>query len=245
VWEVSVLSKPTSKSNPYKVLYWMGAGLLLLFVGIFALVKLSPSQGPRERPAHERTLLWVYDRSQKAGPAIGIVIEESRQAGTLSAVAFPVPEAIRQTYATKGPRQAQTALQAELGRQLHHRIWLPYSVLGVLIDASGGVDVGGKRLSGEEAEAYITASGTDGSARGTAVLLGLVDGVARRGIELSAGKALSLANQIDTDYDLTAMPDVFGGWASYAQPKVTSVGSFDQAAISGALQPDPAPATQP
>lgn len=237
------LSKPAKKSNPYKLLYWMGAGVLVLFVGIFALVKLSPSKAPRVRPANERTLLWVYDRSQKDGPALGIVIEESREAGRLSAVAFPVPESIRQTYATRGARQAQTALEKEIGRKLHHRIWLPYSVLGVLIDASGGVDASGKRLTGEEAEAYITAGGDNGSARATEVLLGLVDGVSRRGIELSMSKALSLANQLDTDFELTGMPDVFGGWAGYVSPQVSTQTTYDPAAVGQALQPDPAPTT--
>lgn len=232
------LSKPAKKSSPYKLLYWMGAAVLLLFVGIFALVKLSPAKAPRVRPENERTLLWVYDRGDKAGPALGIVIEESRTAGRLSAVAFPVPESIRQTFVTRGARQAQLALEAEMGRKLHHRIWLPYSVLGVLIDASGGVDVSGKRLAGEEAEAYITTGGDNGAARATQVLLGLVDGISQRGIELSVSKGLSLANQLDTDYDLTAMPDVFGGWASY-RPQVVSQATFDKAAISQALQPDP------
>lgn len=235
------LSKPAKKSNPYKLLYWMGAGVLLLFVGIFALVKLRPDPTPRERPANERTLLWVYDRSQKAGPALGIIIEESHVARSLSAVAFPVPDSIRQTYAARGPYQAQIALETELGRKLHHRIWLPYSVLGVLIDASGGVDVAGKRLTGEEAEAFISTGGEKGSARATEVLLGLVDGISQRGIELSVSKGLTLANQIDTDYDLSAMPDVFGGWSSYAQPRVVSLTAFEKAGISQALQPDPAP----
>lgn len=239
----SSLSKPVKKSSPYKLLYWMGAGVLLLFVGIFALVTLSPDKAPRERPANERTLLWVYDRSQKSGPAIGIVIEESHEARRLSAVAFPVPESIRQTFATRGARQAQIALETELGRKLHHRIWLPYSVMGVLIDASGGVDVGGKRLTGEEAEAYISEGGENGAARATDLLLGLVDGISQRGIELSVSKGLSLANQIDTDLELTAMPDVFGGWASYATPQVVSFKQYDKAQIGQGLQPDPAPTT--
>lgn len=234
------LSKPAKKSSPYKLLYWMGAGVLLLFVGIFALVKLSPSKAPRVRPANERTLLWVYDRSDKAGPALGIVIEESHEAGRLSAVAFPVPDSLRETYAKRGVRQAQSALEAEIGRKLHHRIWLPYSVLGVLIDASGGVDAGSKRLTGEEAEAYITSGGDSSAARATEVLLGLVDGISQRGIELSVSKALSLANQLDTDYDLSSMPNVFGGWSGY-RPTVSVIPSYDAPAITQALQPDPAP----
>lgn len=223
----------------------MGAGVLLLFVGIFALVKLSPSKAPREVPANERTLLWVYDRSDKAGPAFGIVIEEAHEAGRLAAVAFPVPESIRQTYASRGTRQAQAALAAEIGRGLHHRVWLPYSVLGVLIDASGGVDLSGKRLTGEEAEAYIASGGENGAARATEVLLGLLDGVSQRGIELSVSKGLSLANQLDTDYDLMAMPDVFSSWASYAAPQVSTQTAYDPAAIGQALRPDPAPAAKP
>lgn len=221
----------------------MGAAVLVLFVGIFALVKLSPQKAPRVRPANERTLIWLYDRGNKAGPALGIVLEESREAGRLTAIAFPVPEAIRQTFATRGARPAQSAVEAEIGRKLHHRIWLPYTVLGVLIDASGGVDAGGKRLTGEEAEAYITSGGDNAAARATNVLLGLVDGISQRGIDLSVSKGLSLANQLDTDFDLTSMPDVFGGWASYAHPQVVSQSTYDKAAISQALQPDPAPAT--
>lgn len=241
-----ILSKPLNpkKSNPYKLLYWMGAALLLLFVGIFALAKFTPKSAPRVRPANERTLLWLYDRGDKGGPALGIVIEESREAGRLSAVAFPVSEEIRQTFASRGARQAQLALEKGIGRQLHHRIWLPYSVLGVLIDASGGVDAGGNRLTGEEAGAYITSGGEATSARASEVLLGLVDGISRRGIELSMSKALSLAGQLDTDYDLTSMPDVFGGWSSYT-PTVTAVNSYDTVGISQVLQPDPTEAPKP
>jgi hypothetical protein len=230
---------PKPAGNPYRILYWMGAGVLVLFIGIAALVMLRPKPGPTVKPDPERTLLWVYDRAAKSGPALGIILEESRSAGTLSAVAFPVPDGIRQVYANEGPRRAREAVQAELGRAIHHRLWLPYSVLTVLIDAASGVDVRGNRLSGAQAEKYIAEGGEGAPARATEVLLGLVDGVSRRGIDLSMRQALGLANQIDTDFDLTAMDQVFGDWSAYANPRVVAVATFDKAAILKALREDP------
>jgi hypothetical protein len=233
--------------SPYKVLIWMGAAVVLLFLGILAFVMLRPTPAPYVAPEHERTLVWLYDSQAPGAVASAAVIEESRSEGTLNAVTFPAPEETAALFAQgQSGRKVQDFLEGKLQRRLHHRAFLPYSVVATLIDAAGGITVDGKNVKGAEAVVYLRAGGPDTAGRATAVLFALSQAVTQRGVNLGISEGLSLARQVDTDMDLTALPDVLARWSGYASPAVHVVPLGNLAGVTGLLQPDPpAPASKP
>lgn len=238
---MTLAKKPTKpQGNPYKVLYWMGAGVLVLFAGILALVLLQPKRAPRVAPDPERTLLWLYDSSNPGSAANATVIEESRSDGTLVAVAFVAPDEALQAFGPqKSSRKVQEFLATQLDRKLHHRVFLPYSVVATLIDAADGITVDGQAMRGADAVAYITAGDQQSASRATAVMLALSDQVYYYGLNMGVREGLSLARQVDTDFDLMSIPDVLGRWSGYDNPSVQAPATSDPAALQALLTPDP------
>ncbi len=237
-----LLSKKPAKSsggNPYKVLYWMGAGVVVLLLGVLALAVLNKPE-PYVVPDPERTVLWLYDDKDKAGPAQVAIIEESRSSSSLHAVPLPAPEDARKTYGERGSARAVDTLAASLQRRLHHRVFLPYSVVTKLIDAAGGIRVEGKDYTGASAVAYIREGGDQGARRAALVMLGLADAAATRGVSMGVSDGLALARSVDTDLDLTSIPDVLGRWSGYVNPRVETPVNFAPAELQKLLQPDPA-----
>jgi hypothetical protein len=237
---------PKAGGNPYKVLYWMGAAVAVLFLGIIALVMLSPKPGPYVAPDPERTLLWLYDQGNPSVAAAAI-IEESRSRGAFVAVPFtPNQEMARSFAASKSGSKVREELEGQLQHKLHHRAIMPYSVVSTLVDAFGGIAVEGKSMNGAEAVAYIGDGGSGSAQRATGVMLALSAAVTQRQPNLGLGEALALARQVDTDMDLTALPDVLARWSSYTSPRVQAAPTGEPAAIARLLLPDPvAPAKQP
>lgn len=218
----------------------MGAGVLVLMVGLIALVMLK-KPAPRVQADPERTMVWLYESGAKGGPGYVTLIEESRSRGTLAAVSFPAPEAARSVYAGKGARRAQEQVSQYVSRQVHHRVFLPFSVVSTLIDAAGGVEVGGRSLSGSEAVTYVRQGGEKEPGRGIEVMLALSQAIAQRGINMGVSQGLSLAREVETDLDLMSIPDVLGRWNNYASPQLKVPATGDAAAIQALLQPDPPP----
>ncbi len=198
----------------------MGGALVLLFVGVAALIMLMPKPVPREASDPQRFILWVYDESDRGGPAAVAIVEESRSAGTLKVVTFPAPESARELLAKGSPRKAHYEVARLLDRQIHHRLFLPHSVIATLIDASGGIRVDGRQLSGSEAITYIREGGEEEPARAMRVLLALADSVATNGVNLSFGEAMGLASKLDTDMGATAIPKVLARWTGYGDPEI-------------------------
>lgn len=218
----------------------MGAGVLVLMVGVIALVMLK-KPAPRVQADPERTMVWLYESGSKGGPGYVTLIEESRSRSSLAAVSFPAPEAARSVYADKGARRTQEQVSQYVSRQVHHRVFLPFSVVSTLIDAAGGVEVGGKSLSGSDAVAYVKQGGEKEPGRGIEVMLALSRAIAERGINMGVSQGLSLAREVETDLDLMSIPDVLGRWNSYASPELKVPATADAAAIQALLQPDPPP----
>lgn len=210
----------------------MGAGVLALLLGVVVLaVTMRKPYVPADP---ERTVLWLYGDV----PDVAIVIEESRSAAALTAVAFPA--AIIDFDTNKSPHRAQEALSKHLGRKLHHRVFLPTGVIITLIDAAGGLSVEGKAMSGTEAVAYVKAGGAETARRAAMVMLGLADAAATRGVNMGVSEGLQLAREIDTSLDLMAIPDVLGRWSSYAAPTVAAPSATDPVTLQQFLKPDPA-----
>jgi len=228
--------------NPYKVLYWLGAGVALLLIGIVALVVLT-RRPPAEALTVERTLIWMQAPGQSSGVPALVVLEEARDSRTLTAVPFPAPSPTVRVFAEQGSRRAQAQLAAWLQRRLHHRVFLPMGVLSTLIDAAGGISLEGRTVGGSAALAYISEGGEQGARRAGLVLLALTDAVSAHGINMGVSQGLSLARQVDTDLDLTSLPDVFARWAAYGSPRIESPTSYDPMTIQQLLRPDPVPAT--
>lgn len=223
----------------------MGAGVALLFAGILAFVMLRPSPGPYVAPEHERTLLWIYDDAASGKAASAAVIEESRSRGALTAVTFPAPEEAADLFVRgQSGRKVQDFLEGKLQRRLHHRAFLTYSVVARLVDAAGGIPLEGKTVNGVGALAYLRAGGPDASGRATEALLALSRAVSQNGVSMGVSEGLSLARQVDTDFDLTALPDVLARWSRYASHGLHTVPQGDLADVTERLQPDP-PAPPP
>lgn len=239
VYELLTKKPTTSGGNPYKVLYWMGAGVAVLLIGVVALALLMKT-APYVPADPERTLLWIYEAGNPGGPGALTVIEESRSRSALTAVPFPAPEAARTVYAEQGGRRAAENVAALLQRRIHHRVFLPLTVVSTLIDAAGGISVEGKELNGSAAMAYLREGGYQGARRATLVMLALSEAVSTRGVNMGVSQGLSLAQQVDTDLDLTAIPDVLGRWSSFAAPRVTAPSGADAAALQKLFLPDPA-----
>lgn len=225
-------------TSPYRVVYWLGAGLALLLIGVLVLIKLAPGKQGGPPPDPERTLIWLHDPADPAAPAQVIILEESRSQDRLSAVAFTASADLQKTYGGSHSAKAQEQLAARLGRQIHHRVFLPYSVVSTLVDAAQGVAVGGRSFTGAEAVAYITGGGDMAPDRGARVLLGLAQAVAGHGIDMTASDGFRLARQVDTDIDLTAIPDRLTRWSRYGNPTVRSMSGQDLGAVQKALTED-------
>lgn len=237
VWAVTGKAKG-SAGNPYRILYWMGAGVLLLLLGILLLVWLMPER-EYAAPDPERTLIWVYDPADRQGPAVAVVLEESRSSQTLVLVPFPAPEEVRETFGRGSSAEARDRLAALLERQLHRRLFLPASVVATLVDAAGGVTIDGRRLSGAEAMAFIQAGGEQMAGRTATVMLALSRSVATNGVSMGVQEGLALARQVDTDLELTSLPNVLARWNSYGQPQVKVPPSTDVQTLRSLLAPDP------
>ncbi|MFZ5813907.1 MAG: hypothetical protein ACOY93_01210 [Bacillota bacterium] len=221
------------------MLYWMGAGILLLLAGVAALVMLMPAQ-PKERPAHERSLLWIYDAESPSGPAIGLLVEESHQLGRLTAVLFPAPEEARAVFQKRGDVKRVQQKVAELGRrQVHHRLFLPYQVVEALVNGFGFVEVEGRRMDGPAAVAYIREDAARGPERAYQVLMAVSVAAGERQPNIGVSEGLRLAGQIDTDLDLMAIPEVLGRWNGYGEQQVVPLPALTAEAVDKLFQPDP------
>lgn len=231
--------KPLAKKdNPYKVLYWLGGALLVLALGVVGLIMLMPNQSGPFDP--ERTVIWLYEEADPEGPAQVTLVEESTSGQSLLAIAMPAPEGALDLGGAKRGRSVQAYLTEQIGRQVHHRVFMPYSVISTLIDAAAGIDLNGRPATGEQAVAYIKEGGDESARRATEVLLALTRAVNEGGVTLSTGEALGLARALDTDLDLLAVPDVLGRWAGYGVPPIQTSSGKDLAALQGFLRPDPA-----
>ncbi|HYF91128.1 MAG TPA: hypothetical protein VD969_02660 [Symbiobacteriaceae bacterium] len=226
------------KGNPYRVLYWMGASVILLIVAVLVLIKLAPGKEGGPPPDPERTMIWLYDPADASAPAQVVLLEESPSQDTLSAVAFSAPDDLQQVFGGNHPRPAQDALATQVGRAVHHRVFLPYSLVATLIDAAQGIAADGRAMTGAEAIAYIRAGGDVGPNRAARVLLALADAVHRRGLEMSASEGFKLARQVETDIDLTLIPDVLSRWSQYGNPTVQAVPGQDLQTVQKLLAPD-------
>lgn len=234
-------SKPNQpKDNPYKVLYWMAAGLGLLMVGVVALIILRPKPQPAVPRDPERTLLWMYDANNPSTPGSVAVIEESRSRATLVAVPFPAPQEAMAVFLPGRGRKAHDELARLLDRQIHQRIFMPYSVIGTLVDATGGITLEGAPLSGSEAVAYIHAGGDKAARQATTVMLALADAASTQGVNMGVSEGLRLMRELDTDMDLMAFPTVLQRWSGYSALRVEDPSDFSPAALQQYLLPDPA-----
>jgi hypothetical protein len=232
------------KESPYKVLYWMGGALLLLFAGVAALVMLMPS-GPKEVPPYERTLLWLFDGEKPSAGGVAAIIEEAHQEQKLQAVSFPAPpEALAVFRSKSSARKAQDEVAKLAGRKVHHRFFLPYSVIEVLIKATGGIQVEGRTLDGPTAIRYITEDPVKGPDRAVQVMLAIADAAMNKQFNMSAGEGLKLAGDLDTDMDLMSLPEVFQRWNSYPAPKIVTVPQLTPDAVKDLLHPDPVEAPE-
>lgn len=233
------MSRPGKKAagNPYKVLYWMGGALLVLIIGVVALgVIAGKDKGQVKDP--ERTMLWLYNLDNPAGTASVTLIEESRNQQRLVAVPFTAPDEVVQAYGGKSSKKAQQQMTTYLDRQVHHRVFLPYSVVASLIDAAKGIDLDGRRVSGEQAIAYIKDGKDQAALRSTAVMMALAEAVSERGIEMGVSDGLKLARDIDTDIDLVAIPEVLGRWSGYENLVIAPPEGQGPAGIQKLLLPD-------
>lgn len=208
------------KGSSYRVLYWLGGGVLLLAAVILLLIKLAPGRQGGPPPDPERTVIWLYDLNDPTAPAQVLLVEESRTQNTLSVRAFTASDALQKAFGGTHAKTAQQHLSDQLGLPIHHRVFLPYSIVSTLIDASQGVTAGGRDLTGAEAIAYVRAGGEVAPDRAARVLLALAQGVAKRGIDMSASEGFRLARQVDTDLDLTVLPELLTRWSRYGAPSI-------------------------
>jgi hypothetical protein len=228
-----------AKGSPYKVLYWMGGALVLLVVGVLLLAKLAGGNGGGPPPEPERTVIWLFDPANESAPAQAILLEESRLAGKLSAVAFAAPADLQAVHGGSHGSRAQKELAAQVGREVHNRVFLPYSVVVTLIDAASGVKVEGRDMDGVEAITYVRQGGDAGPDRAARVMLALADAVNTKGISMGVSDGLRLAGQVDTDIDLMGIPDVLARWSQYQNPNVAAVPDLE--AAKALLAPDQQP----
>lgn len=223
----------------------MGGALLLLVAGVVALVMLMPSE-PKEVPAQERTLLWLFDGANPSSGGVAAIIEESHQTQQLQAVSFPAPpEALAVFKSKDSARRAQGEVAKLADRKLHHRFFLPYSVIEVLVKATGGIEVEGQAMDGPTAVRFIKEDPAKGPDRAVQVMLAISDAAMNKQFNMTAGEGLKLANQIDTDMDLMSLPTVFQRWNSYQAPKITSIPALKPETVKDLLKPDPVEAPNP
>lgn len=216
----------------------MGAGILLLLAGVVALVMLQPSQ-PKELPPYERTLLYLYDGNNPGGPGVASILEEAHTEGQMVAISFPAPDSARALFKSKSSaRQVQSEIEALAGHKLHHRVFLPYQVVEVLINAFGSITVDGQEINGAAAVAYIQADEATGPARALQVMMAISDAAMDRVPNMGVSEGLKLANQVSTDIDLMKIPDFLGRWANYPSPQITSLNKLAPEAVADLLHPD-------
>lgn len=237
---ISLPTKGTRpKENPYKLLYWMGAGILVLLLGVVALVMLRPVKS-KEAPAYERTLLWLYDGSDPSGPGMAVLIEEARLENSLVALAFPAPEEARAIFKSKeNARKAQRQVADLAGHQIHHRVFLPYQVVEVLTRAFGSIQVQGQVMDGPTAISYIRQDEAQGPARAMAVMMGIAEAAMERQPNLGVGEALKLAGQVETDMDLMKIPEMLQRWNGYRSQQVVPIPKLLPEAVKPFFHPDP------
>lgn len=232
--------KPTkSGGNSNKILYWMAAGVGVMLLGIVALVMFMPKPQRGPIPDPERTMLWLYDAGNPGGPAAVGIIEESRSKSTLTAIPFPAPEDARAVFAKEKSRRTQQFLSEKLSRKIHHRVFLPFSVVSKLIDAAGGITVEGKSMDGAQALAFIREGGESGARRAAQVMLGLAEAASTRGVNMSVSEGLTLAGQVDTDLDLMSLPNVLARWTNYQAPRIQTPMQAEYGHLQTLLAPDP------
>lgn len=219
----------------------MGAGILVLLLGVAALVMLMPS-APKEDPDYERTLLWIYDGENPSGSGVAAILEEAHKESGLVAVSFPAPAQAREVFTSQGKAKRATEQVAALsGREIHNRVFLPHQVVEVLIKATGGIELDGQSMDGPAAIRYITEDAAKGADRALKVLLAVADAAMYKQFSLSTGEALKLAGQIETDMDLMKFPEVLQRWSSYQNPQIVQVDELTPAAVQDLLHPDPVP----
>lgn len=234
------LRRADAPGNPNRILYWLGGLLALLAAGVAALIALALQPRDSDRTpiaGPERTLIWIYDAERPDAGAVAAVVEESRDRGTLRVVAFPVPPDLVQVHAGAGARRAWEELERSLGRRVDHAIFLPAGVIARLIDASGGIALGNRSLTGAEAVAYLLA-GEDQPRRAVEVFLALAEAATARGVNLGIQDAMALAGQVETDLDLLSLPAVLSRWSGYPAPQVETLATGDLAAVRDRLLPD-------
>lgn len=218
----------------------MGAGILVLLLGVAALVVLMPKSS-KEPPTYERTLLWIYDGENPTGSGVGAIMEEAHQEGRLVAVSFPAPQQAREVFDNKyDAKKAQQQVAALAGRELHHRVFLPYSVIEVLVKATGGIEVESTTMDGPTAIRYITEDAAKGPDRALKVMLAVSDSAMYKQFNLSAGEALKLAGQIETDMDMMKIPEMLQRWSGYQSPKIVQAEKLTPEAVKELFRPDPA-----
>ncbi len=218
----------------------MGAGLLVLALGVVALVMFAKPE-PKEQPPFERTILWIYDADNPTGTGLVTVLEESREGGTLTAATLPAPDEAMAVFKSGGSaRRAQKEVEAIAGRRIHHRVFLTYQVVGTLVDSVSGIELDGKLLTGSQAIAYVKEGGTRAPERAYAVLMAMADvAMNKRAPSMGVSEALALARQIETDMDLTAIPEVLQRWSGYPEPRIVHLQALTGEAVQDLFQPDP------
>lgn len=216
------------KRSSYRVLYWLGAGVALLLVGVLVLAKLAPQKQGGPPPDPERTVIWLYDLASPTTPGQVIILEESRSQQTMTLVALTAPADLQAVFGGAHGAKAQEQLGLQAGRKIHHRVFLPYSVVAILVDAAQGISVSGREFGGADAVGYIRNGGDMGPDRASRVMLALAEAVSRRGIDMSASEGFRLARQVETDIDLTVIPDVLTRWSRYTNPTVRSAPGLPQ-----------------
>jgi hypothetical protein len=226
------------KGSPYKVLYWMGGALVLLLGGVLLLAQLAGGKGGPP-PEPERTVIWLFDAANKATTAQVILLEESRLSQRLTAIAFAAPADVQGVHGGSRGGRTQKELTKQLEHEVHNRVFLPYSVVVTLIDAASGITVDGRDMAGAQAVAYMQEGADKGPDRAAQVMLALAEAVNTKGISMGVSEGLKLAGQVDTDIDLTAIPDVLARWSRYENPAVRPVP--DLAAAKALLAPDQTP----
>ena|GEM_PF-2859698 len=239
-------TQPPKKENPYKVLYWMGAGLVVLALGVAALIMFVDT-GPKERPPFERTLLWIYDAENPGSSALVALLEEGQEAGTLTVATAPAPaEVVALFQETGSARKALKEVESLVGRTVQNRVFLPYQTIQTLVDSVSGIEMGDRLLTGSDAVAYIKEGGEKGPERAFAVLMRMADiAMNKRAPNMSVSEGLALARQIETNMDLMAIPEVLGRWSGYSEPKIAHLPALTRESVSNLFQPDPADSATP
>ncbi|HYG58077.1 MAG TPA: hypothetical protein VD902_08460 [Symbiobacteriaceae bacterium] len=231
------MSRPPAKNgNPYRFLWWLGGGLVLLLAGVLAAVMLAP--GPKPPPDPERTLLWLFDPANPDAEAVAMVVEESQSQQRMVVVPFRVPNDVRGQYAERGADKARDMLGARLERQIHHHVFVPYSVLRSLVNGARGLQAGGRTMDGDHAVSYVLEGGVQAPNRGAEVMLALAGAVSANGLEMSPSEGLKLARQVETDMDLMMVPEALSRWSQFGNPQVKLSAGDDLSVLKQHLLPD-------